>query len=83
MWGQRGFIGYNYRPGPLAVGGRIPSQTTPERLPSPRISAQEGILNKNLQKRGTICHQLQADEFLVTDLSLNEKCSSKRFNLKV
>ena len=46
MWGQRGFIGYNYRPGPVAVGGRIPSQTTAERLPSPRISAQEGILKK-------------------------------------
>ena len=41
-----GFIGYNYRPEPVVVGGRIPSPTN---LATKSKDTEEAMLDKNLQ----------------------------------
>ena len=44
--GWWGFIGYNYRPEPVVVGGRIPSPTN---LATKSKDTEEAMLDKNLQ----------------------------------
>ena len=41
-----GFIGYNYRPEPVVVGGRIPSPTN---LATKSKDTEEAMMDKNLQ----------------------------------